>query len=163
LAFNDYHAAKRGRAGRSSLWWAFPVLLLLAGLLYLLASDSGAREAMILFVAAVLLSGVYVLARLLHRSAIRRNARRDPTFPRKRRIVLTPEAVEGSTEVSTARTLWEGVLKVAATETHLFIYLAPTQAIVIPGRAFPSDEDFDDFIDAARDYHRAARRRRDEE
>jgi hypothetical protein len=85
LAFNGYHAAKQGRAGRSIFWWSYPVLCVLLGFLFLLSPGGWDGVAIILFSLAVLVPAVYyLLARLLLRAAIRRNARRDPTFPRKR-------------------------------------------------------------------------------
>jgi hypothetical protein len=164
LAFQDYHAAKQGR---SSLWWAIPVAFLLISFLSLLniLSKPGQVDgrAITMLAVAVLVLGGYIFRHPLQRALVRRSLRRDPNFFKTHRVVLTPEAVEQSVGPSMSRTLWEGVRKVAVTETHLFLYLSPTQAIVIPGRVFATEEDFDDFIDAARDYHRTARRRRDEE
>jgi hypothetical protein len=64
---------------------------------------------------------------------------------------------------TSARTLWQGVTRVRATPTHLFLFLGPAEAIVVPGRAFVSEDDFEDFIDAADHFHREARRRQDKE
>jgi hypothetical protein len=58
----------------------------------------------------------------------------------------------------TVRTFWEGVVKVTGTEMHLFVYLSPGEAIVVPGRAFESERAFEDFCETARRDSKAAGR-----
>src|SRR5262249_48859289 len=43
-------------------------------------------------------------------------------------------------------------------EMHVFVYLSPGEAVVVPGRAFESERAFDDFQETARRYYKAAGR-----
>ena len=52
----------------------------------------------------------------------------------------------------------EGVLKVAATDSHAFLYLTPHAAVIVPARAFTNEDAFEDFIDVARRYFRGKAR-----
>ena len=75
------------------------------------------------------------------------------------RVVLTPEAVEHSVGLTTSRTLWGGAFDVAKTETHLLVYFASDNAIIIPRRIFSTGEQYRAFADAAFRYFRATRPR----
>jgi len=71
------------------------------------------------------------------------------------KLVLSPEGVTHSSENGVALTLWKAIVKVRESEDHAFIYLSQVTAYVVPRYAFPNDAAFENFIDTARDYHRA--------
>jgi len=166
LAFQEYHLSRRAGAGRTGLRHVVLVLLLLAliSLILVLGEPNWLDPVpLALFIVLALLIGVFLFRRPLLWAATRRNLSKDRTLFRTTRVTLSPEAVEWSRGPSESRTLWEGIEKVGVTETHLFLYISSFQALVVPGRAFASEVEFDDFIDAARHYRRSARRRLEED
>jgi hypothetical protein len=72
-------------------------------------------------------------------------------------IILTPEHVYERTEVTELRSLWRGVCRIEASRTHLFIFIKPTSAHIIPRRAFATPADADQFLATARSYLEASR------
>jgi hypothetical protein len=71
-------------------------------------------------------------------------------------ITLTPEGLHEQTAVNESKTAWRGIHRIDATKDHLFIFLQPAMAHVIPRRAFPTPADADAFLAKARDYFAAA-------
>jgi hypothetical protein len=166
LSFQDYHLFKRAGAERSGVRRVGIVflLLVLAGLLLFVWEPQGVDAVpLALVIVLTLVVGLILCWRPLIRAATKRNLRKDRSFFRTSHVLLTPEAVQNSRGPSTLRVLWEGIERIAATETHLFLYISSFQAIVVPGRAFASEDEFDDFIDVARYYRREARRLLDDE
>jgi hypothetical protein len=70
-----------------------------------------------------------------------------------RRVVIDAQGVHITSKVSSTTCLWDGIDEVATTNAHVFFYIMTNSAFVVPRRAFPSDQAFDDFVDAARRYH----------
>jgi len=167
LAFHDNHMAPQVKAARFRFWLAVSAYFLVVGSLLLwnmsLNPEKTGAAVIGFLIMAVLVFGGSAFGGRRQQAELKRSVRRDRTFSMTRRVILTSDAVESSAGPSASRTLWEGVVKVAATETHLFIYLTKDQAIVIPSRAFESEDDFEDFIEFARQYHRVAHRRQAEE
>lgn len=71
-------------------------------------------------------------------------------------ITLTPEALRERTAVNDATAAWRGICRIDATASHLFIYLQPEMAHVIPRRAFPTPAAAEEFLATAQAYHAAA-------
>jgi hypothetical protein len=166
LSFQDYHLSKGDRAGRAGARQVKFVLfmLALAGLILFLWEPEGLGTIPLAFaVAFVLLLGLLSCRRPLLRAAAKQNMKTDRSLFRTTHVLLMPEAVQNERGPSTLRVLWEGVERIATTETHLFLYTSSFQAIIVPGWAFASEEEFDEFIDSARHYRREALRNLDEE
>jgi hypothetical protein len=70
-----------------------------------------------------------------------------------RRLVLTPEGIETTQEYRHGFVAWRLICFVGASDDHLFLYDAPTQAYVVPRRAFPDRQQFAAFVALARQYH----------
>ena len=161
LALQDYHLAHTTGAARSSLWWAFPAFFILIGTLALsnIVMDwkrAGFREFFVLACSTVGIAG-YCFWRPLLRAKLRRDLRHERSLFLPHRVMLTPEAIEHAIGPNSTRSLWVGIAKIDHTKTHLFIYTSPNQAIVVPGRAFQSEEDFEDFCKTAQQYFRITR------
>jgi len=67
-------------------------------------------------------------------------------------ISIAPEALCWSSQGSSAQMNWLAFQRIVPAKDHLFIFSASHTAHVIPKRAFPSDEAFRDFCDAAQVY-----------
>jgi hypothetical protein len=63
-------------------------------------------------------------------------AQRQPGLFCEHTISLSDEALTEVTAVNETRHLWAGVCNVAETSKHIFIFVAPNAAHVIPKRAF---------------------------
>jgi hypothetical protein len=70
-------------------------------------------------------------------------------------LTITRDSLTTCDELSTSTTHWKAVEKVAATHSHLFIYLDKWMALVVPRHAFATDEAFQEFVAAAESFHRA--------
>jgi YcxB-like protein len=70
----------------------------------------------------------------------------------ERTIRLDANGVHQEIEFSQGVTRWEGVQRVAVTETHLFIFNGPMSAYIIPRRAFNLEVDFAEFTKVAQRY-----------
>src|SRR5262249_55569887 len=69
------------------------------------------------------------------------------------RLKLTPEGLLHSTAVSTTRVVWDGIERIGMTDHHAFFYLTPVSSLILPRRAFASEEEFERFVEMARIYH----------
>jgi hypothetical protein len=113
----------------------------------------------------ILFVGVVSLKLIFWRPVLRRQLRRDldqradikSKFLGWRRFKLTPEALVTATEHSSTTHAWAGVEKIAIASERAFFFYAPTLADVVPRRAFPDEESFKQFMEAAQRYWEAAR------
>lgn len=71
----------------------------------------------------------------------------------KRRVSLTPQGITESGEFGESTTRWSALNKIDTTDTHAFFYNSELTAIVVPVRAFKSAEEFERFVQAARELH----------
>jgi hypothetical protein len=69
-----------------------------------------------------------------------------------RRLAITPEGINAVTENSRSFESWAAVVKVTATDEHVFLYLTSDMAHVVPRRAFIDRGDFERFVELARRY-----------
>jgi hypothetical protein len=75
----------------------------------------------------------------------------------RQRLIITPEGVTASSELSSSTTRWPGVRAVAVTQDHAFIYISPTSAFVVPKRAFREVPQFEEFVAMAQRYQAEAK------
>jgi hypothetical protein len=71
-----------------------------------------------------------------------------------RRLAIDADGIHVTTAFAYSLNYWEGVDAVGASEDHIFLYITTRNAHVVPRRAFPDDRAFDEFLEAARRYHR---------
>jgi len=71
-----------------------------------------------------------------------------------RRLAIDPDGIHVTTAFAYSLHYWEGVDAVGASEDHIFLYITTRNAHVVPRRAFADDRAFDEFLEAARRYHR---------
>ncbi len=72
-------------------------------------------------------------------------------------VTLTPDAVHERTAVNESKAAWRGIFRIDATPSHIFIFIQPNAAHVIPRRAFPAPEDAEAFLSTARSHYETAR------
>ena len=73
-----------------------------------------------------------------------------------RRVGLTPHYLNNASPHSQSVTRWLAVEKVVVGEEALYIYISSVSSIVVPRRAFSSDDHFQTFVHTAQDYHSRA-------
>lgn len=73
-----------------------------------------------------------------------------------RRVGLTPQFINHSSPYHQSVTRWIVVEKVATTSDALYIYISSVSSVVIPRRAFSSDDHFQTFVRTAEEFHRRA-------
>lgn len=76
----------------------------------------------------------------------------------------TPTSIIGSNEeivhqsgATPIQTNWAAVRKIEATKNHLFLWVPSNKILIVPRRAFDSDEEFARFCDLARRHQEAAK------
>ncbi|HVS38334.1 MAG TPA: YcxB family protein [Gemmataceae bacterium] len=168
IAFQRYHAQNapipQQRGGpTTALVGGLMFVSLATTALFLVFADNPTAAfyvEMIPFVvlgAALMLLGLILYGRLtasLRLNRAMRQGRNMEKFLGWRRVLLDAEAVRNISAFASSTYLWHGIEKVGATLQHAFLYINSVTAVVVPCRAFPSDQVFKDFVDAARHYQR---------
>jgi hypothetical protein len=173
VAFWQYHLDHPpvAPALRPALRWTWLGLLLLFGLIALAANVKrlvderlpGGGSAVGTIAGAGTFLGLLALALLgfAYRRRIRgliwrwRLRGQVHQLSRPTRLSVTPQELSRSFEGATTTTPWTQVSKVAATESHAFVYLTPEEAVIIPRRAFDDARAFERFVERIRNYHEA--------
>jgi hypothetical protein len=74
----------------------------------------------------------------------------------RHRLVLSDDGVAESTAVGQSSTSWAGVDRVEQSPDHIFIYISPAAAHVIPRRAFKTADEAHAFFQLAQSRKQAA-------
>jgi hypothetical protein len=72
------------------------------------------------------------------------------------KVSINSSSIADRTDRGETKTAWKDVDKVVATEKHVFIYIGPESALIVPRGAFPGESEYSAFVDTAMRYHRAA-------
>lgn len=81
-----------------------------------------------------------------------------PRFRGQRQFDLQPGGIYERGDFGEATTRWTSILRVAATDDHVFIYAGAADAIIVPARAFAEPSQFQQFVHEARQFVEAALR-----
>ncbi|MGI8982614.1 MAG: YcxB family protein [Pirellulaceae bacterium] len=81
---------------------------------------------------------------------------RNPLLNGPRRIILTPLSLINSSPNSQLETRWSVIEKIVVTEQALYIYISSVSSVVVPRRAFTSDDHFQTFVHTAQEFHAGA-------
>lgn len=153
-AFNLYHFS------RSAVIWAVWAALVYFTAKGQLHSTPGLRSfghvVFIGFSAAVTVSVVFVpfLAMVI---AISLFSRRRGNILTEHTLQITDEGIVEQTSQTRHETRWPGVQKLGVTPRHLFLYLGPSAAHVIPRRAASDEAMWQRIVAACRTRHAAVR------
>lgn len=72
---------------------------------------------------------------------------------------ISPLRVRSTSHVSDNKTSWQAVEKIKKVDTHLFIFIGPYMAMIIPKRAFADEAAFERFYEKCVEYWHAAQGR----
>ncbi len=75
--------------------------------------------------------------------------RRDKTFLTTHRLTLAPEGLTEETDFNTSFFKWTGIHKVVRTRKHLFLFVSPGAAHVVPRRCIPEQREWDALYEYA--------------
>ena len=167
-AFNLYHQAHSPTARRQYLFsWFFPAavwLLVCTGIWYLADQKRGVPLQTFLDLLP-LFCGVPVYL-IYFPWAHRRNLRKiidgmihegkNRRLFCRHRVSISPEVVAESGDFGESSTRWPAVERVVANREYAFLYLNALAAIVVPRRAFPTEQAFEEFVKTATGYREKA-------
>ncbi len=72
-------------------------------------------------------------------------------------LEVRPEGLAVTTENTVSLTLWEGIDRIALSDTHVVFYGNKGVVQILPRRAFADERDFREFVESARSYPEAAK------
>jgi hypothetical protein len=75
----------------------------------------------------------------------------------RRKVTISPEDISSSSEFGEAATPWSAITEIVRTDSHLFLFMDPVKACIVPKRAFRDEASFDRFVETARDYQLKAK------
>jgi hypothetical protein len=90
--------------------------------------------------------------RLVVRLALR-TARRNRRLFQKKTMTISSEALSLSDSSGSSSIRWHAIVWVVAPGEHIFFYLTPKQAVVLPKRAFADAGQLEEFLATTRRYH----------
>ncbi len=157
LYLNLYHYQHSAafRLRRLAAQYAFPFFLLAVALALLATNRASILTASPLLIVAVI--WVFFAPRLIQ-SNIRRQVKKmydkgdiEGTLC-GHRLSLRPEGVVDRTQFGESKTPWRDVRGVITTGQHVFIYIGPLLAHIVPRRAFADDDQCQQFVDQVKSY-----------
>jgi hypothetical protein len=108
----------------------------------------------LLFGSCFFLLAVSELLRWSIRSALKRRERHALGW---QRLAINSDGLVVTTELLRTEMKWAALHKIALAEGYAFLYISDDQAVILPRRPFAGDEEFQQFLTAARRYWKAAR------
>gem|GEM_PF-3080430 len=157
IAFSLFHHAQSRFGKRQILTVRLTVVLATISVAGLLMMD---RQSIHQYMPILVVMGlvdliVWFLYPALHRRRLKQavtqmySEGRNRLFEGPRRLTLSPSYLVYSTPMSQSIIRWAAIEKVAASESHLFIYLTSVTAVTVPRGAFASAAEFDTFSSRA--------------
>lgn len=73
-----------------------------------------------------------------------------------RTLTIRPDAIHTVSEVFETAYKWIGIERIETNAAYVFFYQGSNGAIIVPKRAFSSEEQFQLFLETARQFHRQA-------
>lgn len=73
-----------------------------------------------------------------------------------RRVGLSPQFLNNSSAYSQSVTRWIAIEKIVVSKDAVYIYISSVSSVVVPRRAFSSDEHFQSFVHTAQEFHAQA-------
>ncbi len=80
--------------------------------------------------------------------ALLRESKTDPVLGRTR-VALTPSGIETVNENGHGVTSWRTVEQIVPTAKHIFILIGGLKGVVVPRRAFPTENEYRRFLEVA--------------
>lgn len=162
VAFQRY-VAHTSPLARRSFWTTLVMIPLLLVFVSLAFSSSGSGGSTMWLITLSLSALWLVFFPILYRRGLDQNMRRTVEQVGGKGMLglhtveISEQDILEITEVSKSRRLWKGIERVVENDTHMFIFLKPVVAHVIPKRAFETPQHAQTFFNLARTYHQQGR------
>ncbi len=78
------------------------------------------------------------------------------SFPRKCTLRLHPNSIETQSQIGRNTIHWSAIEQIATTNEHLFMFMNTASAVIVPKRAFETDEEYVAFLETAERYRQMA-------
>ena len=160
LALNWYHHRASPAARRTLLLFQYGLPIAIVVLVVLITLAAG--WSLFTIVPAVVLALAWfalvpqMQKRNLQKQIVRLYAEgRDRGIVTGHKVSMSSSSITDRTDRGETTTAWKDVDKVVATEKHVFIYVGPQSALIVPRGAFPGESEYNAFVDAAMRYHKA--------
>jgi hypothetical protein len=72
------------------------------------------------------------------------------------RVEISPEGVTEVRPFGQSSTAWQGIERVTRHDDYAYLYINALAAIIVPRRAFPNPQAFEEFVEASRNYQSKA-------
>ncbi|MCK6475064.1 MAG: YcxB family protein [Planctomycetes bacterium] len=163
-AFNRYHAEHSPyyRQMKLRAWFAVPAYMVLVGLFAVLLTGTYVQSA-IDFWPLWTLAAVYALYYpFLYRKQLNQAMKTVLAEGKNLGLIgphavrITPEALYLRDAYRSSSIRWPAVEQIVRGRGYLYLYIASTQAAIVPERAFSSQKAFFEFCSRTIDYHGAA-------
>lgn len=144
---------------------SFVIVLAVTSLVVMLVmfGKGETKDACMLCLMAAVMGTLWLLVPMSQRWGVVRSLRRMRDSGQyaalfgRRRLTIVPHRIAVVDECGGQSELrWSAITTIYASDSHAFFYLNPTDAIILPRAAFSREEDFREFIETARRYHRDA-------
>lgn len=109
-------------------------------------------ETLGLFLPMVLFVGFYFLLMRSGKSQRAKLFETVPAYKEPQTTEITPEYLYHQDATGEVKTRWKGIQKIVETATHIFFWVSPNEAHVVPKRAFANAEDATQFAQLATKY-----------
>jgi hypothetical protein len=148
---------------RPQIPWVWVLVLVVMVGWFLLTSGKGTfdwKQTLVptctMFAAACMMLLMFLLFRRPWTASLtRQQLRKDQAFQAPRRLVISRDGLETTVGSHSFRSGWQGVRAIGRTPDHAFFYLSPTEAVILPRRAFANDSAFQEFVNAADQFRRS--------
>jgi membrane protein implicated in regulation of membrane protease activity len=160
LTYNLSHQARSPALRRQRAWTVGVCLgaaVILGGVMCLPSAGDFGRVANFWPVAYFFLA-IGILKPLLWRRQVRRivdrmlNEGRNRSLLGKREVLITPADISTAGELRSTIVRWKAVERIVEEREVLYVYISSVDAVIIPRRAFASDDEFAAFGAACRKY-----------
>ncbi len=128
----------------------------LLGLAYLSLNDGSGRLPLSVALAALAFALVLGGRVSLQRRYANRMIAADGIFTQPRSLQIDEDGITIDDRLSTSRYLWDAVRDVEEAKSHVYIHIDNIPALIVPKRAFASEEDCRHFVDQAKVWARLA-------
>ena len=144
-----------GARTASRIQWALAAACL-AGFAYLASTDDPTFRPHMVGLAALALALAIGGRVSLRRRYADRMIAADGIYTQPRSLQIDEDGITIDDRLSTSRYLWDAVRDVEEAKSHVYIHVDNISALIVPKRAFASEEDCRNFIDQAKVWARLA-------
>jgi hypothetical protein len=149
-------SACRWRSSPPVLFAASLAAMVVLGLIHRTFGDSELVAAVLGYVAGLL--SMLLLVWVLQRRYLRHYLGDDSPVLAESRLRLVGDGLEATGAHATTKYAWHGIKKLTETADLVVIWIDRALGIVVPKRAFASDEACRSFVDTVRAHHKPAER-----